>query len=123
MKTGGGKPDYIVIDGPEKELQEVLSLSVHGLPSTVDADSVLSQTTVTGEKDTEVLKNVPLLIITEKEIESDDIQPVVFEVTDNCPGDPVEGSCNNSNFEFQPASDSVVENIEVSNRIPPVSKK
>ncbi|KAG5880021.1 hypothetical protein JTB14_032196 [Gonioctena quinquepunctata] len=29
MKTGGGHLDYIVIDGPEKELLEVLSLSVH----------------------------------------------------------------------------------------------
>ncbi|KAG5890784.1 hypothetical protein JTB14_007178 [Gonioctena quinquepunctata] len=76
MKTGGGHPDYIVIDGPEKELLEVLSLSVHGLPSTVDSDSVLPQTTVTGEKDTEVLKNVPVLIITEKEIESYDMQPL-----------------------------------------------
>ncbi|KAG5866631.1 hypothetical protein JTB14_017020 [Gonioctena quinquepunctata] len=44
MKTGGGHLNYIVIDGPEKELLEVLSLSVHGLPSTVDSDSVLSQT-------------------------------------------------------------------------------
>ncbi|KAG5878108.1 hypothetical protein JTB14_017975 [Gonioctena quinquepunctata] len=112
MKTGGGHPYYIVIDGPEKELLEVFSLSVHGLPSTVDSHSVLLQTrTVTGEKDT-VLKNVLVLIITEKEIESYDMQPLVIEVTDNCPGDPDEGSCHNSNFEFQPASESVVENIE-----------
>ncbi|KAG5865803.1 hypothetical protein JTB14_034859 [Gonioctena quinquepunctata] len=120
MKTGGGHLDYIVIDGPEKELLEVLSLPVHGLPSTVDSDSVLPQTTVTGEKDTEVLKNVPVLIITEKEIESYDMQPLVIEVTDNCPGDPDEGSCHNSNFDFQPASESVVENIEVGNKISPV---
>ncbi|KAG5868496.1 hypothetical protein JTB14_026113 [Gonioctena quinquepunctata] len=75
MKTGEGDPDYIVIDGPEKELLEVLSLSIHGLPSTVVSDSVI-------------------------------------EVTDNCPGDPDEGSCHNSNFEFQPTTESVVENIE-----------
>ncbi|KAG5880285.1 hypothetical protein JTB14_020031 [Gonioctena quinquepunctata] len=74
----------------KKELLEVLSLSVHGLPLTVDSDSVLPRTTVTGEKDTEVVKNVPVLIITEKEIESYDMQPLVIE----------------------PASESVVENIE-----------
>ena len=44
MKTGEGKPDYIIIDGPEKELLEILSLSVHGLLSIVDSDSILSQT-------------------------------------------------------------------------------
>ncbi|KAG5891772.1 hypothetical protein JTB14_006960 [Gonioctena quinquepunctata] len=91
MKTGGGHPDYIVIDGPEKELLEVLSLSVHGLPSTVDSDSVLPQTS-------------------NQDLTHSYFQ--VIEVTDNCPGDPDEGSCHNSNFEFQPASESVVENIE-----------
>ncbi|KAG5868553.1 hypothetical protein JTB14_031040 [Gonioctena quinquepunctata] len=104
MNTGEGHPDYIVIDGPEKELLEVLSLSVHGLPSTVDSDSSLV-------KKTRGVENTSTNI-TEKEIESYDMQPLVIEVTDNCPGDPDEGSCHNSNFEFQRATESVVKNIE-----------
>lgn len=44
MKTGGGKPQYIVIDGPEKELLEVLSFPIHGLPAVGDSDRNLPQT-------------------------------------------------------------------------------
>ena len=44
MKTGGGKPEYIYIDGPEKELLEVLSLSVGSMPPIGDSDVVLPQT-------------------------------------------------------------------------------
>ncbi|KAG5887387.1 hypothetical protein JTB14_001577 [Gonioctena quinquepunctata] len=49
MKTGSGNPDYIVTYGPEKDLLEGLNLSVHGLPSTVDSDSVLPQTKLSKE--------------------------------------------------------------------------
>lgn len=48
-KTGGGKPEYITIEGPEKDLLEVLSLSISGLPSEFDSDRVLPETTITGE--------------------------------------------------------------------------
>lgn len=41
FKTGGGEPDYIKIEGPEKDLLEVLSLSINGLSPKFDSDSVL----------------------------------------------------------------------------------
>lgn len=44
MKTGGGVPEYVKIDDIEKELLEVLSTSIHGLPSLFDSDSVLPKT-------------------------------------------------------------------------------
>lgn len=44
QKTGGGIPDYIKIEGPEKDLLQVLSLSVHGLSAVCDSDTVLPPT-------------------------------------------------------------------------------
>lgn len=44
MKTGGGKPDYIPIEGPEKELLEVLSMQINGLPTLWDSDNMLTET-------------------------------------------------------------------------------
>lgn len=44
MKTGGGVPDFIKIHGPEKDLLEVLSLSISGLPSVYDSDCSLAKT-------------------------------------------------------------------------------
>lgn len=45
MRTDGGLPNYIPIEGPEKELLEVLQLSSNtGLHSYHDSDTVLSET-------------------------------------------------------------------------------
>lgn len=43
LKTGGEKPEFIKIDGPEKELLDALGLSAHYIPSNLDSDSILPQ--------------------------------------------------------------------------------
>ncbi|CAG9825766.1 unnamed protein product [Phaedon cochleariae] len=93
MKTGGGNPNYIVIDGPEKELLEVLSLSVHGLASISDSD------TMTGEKEKEVFEEIPVSEITDQEIEFyDNVEPVVIDIVEmnNYPGTSEDENINSN---------------------------
>ncbi|XP_044757056.1 uncharacterized protein LOC123315432 [Coccinella septempunctata] len=96
LKTGGGVPEYISIDGPEKELLEVLSLQVEGTPADMDSDSILPKTIITSEMNPEEVN----IIVTDAEIAEDELELrnmyMVEEIADpETPVDPGEGNSRN----------------------------
>lgn len=118
LKTGGEKPEFIKIDGPEKELLDALGLSAHYIPSNLDSDSILPQSSEADTCATNT-KREPLEAgqeICKEEMEFYNLQEVLEEENNiDCHENPSEDSSNEIILKFEPESPKMMEYIENNN--------